>query len=305
MTSHGWRRALSLLRFLAVLKLLSVFAASAAAEIRVTDDNGQTLVLQAPARRIISLAPHTTELLFAAGAGTRIVGADRYSDHPPEARKIPRIGDSSLLDIERIVALKPDLIVVWLHGTPERQLSKLRALRIPVFHNEPRTLADISRSLAQLGRLAGTEAYAEKAAGDFAAAVAELRSQYAGRPPVTLFYQLWTNPLLTINREHLISDVVRLCGGTNIFSDLKALVPTVSVEAVVAAKPEVIVTTSGEFSNDEAFRVWKKFPSMRAVARNAFIILDSGTISRHSPQILDGARLLCQRLDLVRGQRKQ
>ena len=304
MTSHEWQSALSRARFFAVLGLLAVFAASVCAEIRVIDDSGQTLVLKVPARRIISLAPHTTELLFAAGAGTRIVGADRYSDHPPEAKRIPRIGDSSLLDIERIVALKPDLIVVWLHGTPERQLSKLRALRIPVFHNEPRTLADISRSLVQLGRVAGTEPYAEKAAGDFAAAVAELRAQYAGRLPVPLFYQLWTDPLLTINGEHLISDVVRLCGGANIFADLKALVPTVSAEAVVAAKPEVIVTTSGEFSNDEAFRVWKKFPSMRAVANNAFIILDSGTISRHSPQILEGARVLCQRLDLVRAQRK-
>jgi len=304
MSSLGWRCALARVRFFSVLALLSLSTAGARADIRVTDDSGQTLVLQAPARRIISLAPHATELLFAAGAGAFIVGADRYSDHPPEARNIPRIGDSSLLDIERIVTLNPDLIVVWLHGTPQRQLAKLRGLGVPVFHNEPRTLADISRSLLQLGRLAGTEPHAEKAAGDFSAAVAELRARYAGRPPVTLFYQLWTNPLLTINREHLISDVVRLCGGANIFAHLEALVPAVSAEAIIAAQPEAIVTTSGEFESDEAFRVWKKFPSMHAVARNAFIILDSGTISRHSPQILEGARLLCERLDQVRAQRR-
>lgn len=304
MASLACRCALARWRWSAVLGPLLVCAAGACAEIRVTDDSGQTLVLQAPAQRIISLAPHTTELLFAAGAGTLIVGADRYSDHPPEARRIPRIGDSALLDVERIIALKPDLIVVWLHGTPERQLAKLRGLGVPVFHNEPRTLADISRSLLQLGRLAGTEAHAEQAAGDFAAAVADLRARYAGRPPVTLFYQLWTNPLLTINGEHLISDVVRLCGGSNIFAHLKALVPAVSAEAVVAAQPEVIVTTSGEFSDDEAFRLWKKFPSMRAVASNTFIVLDSGTISRHSPQILEGARVLCRRLDVMRAQRK-
>jgi len=304
MTSPGGRRCLARLRFAVVLELLSALATGAGAEIRVRDDGGQTVVLKAPAQRIISLAPHTTELLFAAGAGARIVGADRYSDHPPDARKIPRIGDSSLLDIERIIALKPDLIVAWLHGTPERQLSKLRALRIPMFHNEPRTLADISRSLQLFGRLAGTEEDAKKAAGEFAAAVAELRVQYADRSPVTLFYQLWTNPLLTVNREHLISDVLRLCGGTNIFAHLTPLVPTVSVEAVVAVNPDAIATTSGEFSDDEAFRVWKKFLSMRAVARNAFIVLDSGTISRHSPQILEGARVLCQRLDAVRPQRK-
>lgn len=292
------------LRVWLVLGLLSVFTAGARADLRVTDDSGQTLVLRAPARRIISLAPHATELLFAAGAGAFVVGADRYSDHPPEAKDIPRIGDSSLLDIERIVLLKPDLIVAWLHGTPQRQLAKLRGLGVPIFHNEPRTLAAISRSLVQLGRVAGTETHAEKAAGDFAAAVAELRARYAGRPPVTLFYQLWTNPLLTINREHLISDVVRLCGGSNIFAHVETLVPAVSVEAIVAAQPEAIVTTSGEFESDEAFRVWKKFPSMRAVDRNAFIVLDSGTISRHSPQILEGARVLCERLDRVRAQRK-
>ncbi|HET6756016.1 MAG TPA: cobalamin-binding protein [Burkholderiales bacterium] len=275
----------------------------AAAEVRLTDDAGKTIVLDAPARRIVSLAPGVTELLFAAGAGEHIVGASRYSDFPERAKSIPRIGDSSLIDFERIVELKPQVAVVWLSGNSERHLYKLRTLGIPVYSTQPNTLADVSRSIRQLGKLAGTEATAKKTADAFDAHVAELRARYSGKPVVSVFYQISVRPLLSINGQHLIDDIIRLCGGRSIFADAKPFVPMVSVEAVLIANPEAIVTAGGEPGLDTGFDTWRKFPRLLARLRGNFIVLDSDTISRQSDRVLEGARVLCEELEAVRAKR--
>ncbi|MEP6655654.1 MAG: cobalamin-binding protein [Betaproteobacteria bacterium] len=275
---------------------------SGRAEVIAVDDSGATVVLKATAKRIISLAPHTTELLFAAGAGDRIVGTMEYSDYPAAAKSIPRIGSSSLLDMERIITLKPDLIVVWLHGSSASHLEKLRTLGVPIFQNEPRTLADIPRALMQLGTLAGTEDQARPVADAFSSRVAMLRARYAGRPSVGLFWQVWARPLLTINGRHLIDGVIRLCGGTNIFERLSPLVPAVSIEAVVQADPEAIVTTSHDASagRDDGLDVWRRFSGLRATSHHNLIVLDADMIHRSSPRILDGAAALCEQLEDVR-----
>ncbi len=287
-----------------VLALLFALASgSAAADIRVDDDGGQTIVLRQPARRIISLAPHVTELLYTAGAGSLIVGTSRYSDYPPAALAIPRIGDSFALDTERILSLRPDLIVVWLHGNPEGQLEQLRRLGIPVFSSEPRRLADIAGTLRRLGKLAGTAATAEPAAAAFEARVEALRARYAARPPVRVFYQIAERPLLTINSRHLIDDVLGVCGGRNVFAGLPVLTPMVSPEAVMAADPEAIVTAGGEAGNETGFATWAKLPSMTATRRHNFVLLDSDTISRQSGRILEGATSLCGQLERIRSRR--
>lgn len=277
--------------------------AAAHAEIRLVDDKGETVVLKEPARRIISLAPHVTELLYAAGAGERIVGAVEYSNYPEAAKAIPRVGNNQQLDLERIVALKPDLIVVWLHGNVQRQLDKLLKLGTPVFYNEPHKLGDIAHAIEQFGQLAGTEAVATQAARAFAAREAELRKRYAGRPPVRVFYQIWQKPLMTINGEHLISDVIRLCGGQNVFADLKPLVPVVSTEAVLEAAPEAIGTAIINSKAQDGLEGWKKWTHLTATARNNFFLIPTDLISRHAPRILDGAQQMCESLDAVRAKR--
>lgn len=270
------------------------------AEIRLVDDKGETVVLREPARRIISLAPHVTELLYAAGAGERIVGTVEYSNYPEAARQIPRVGNNQLLDLERIVTLKPDLIVVWLHGNVQRQLDKLFKLGTPVFYNEPRRLGDIARSIEQLGQLAGTETVAAQAARAFAAREAELRARYAGRAPVRVFYQIWQKPLMTINGNHLISDVIRLCGGQNVFADLRPLVPVISTEAVLEADPEAIGTAIIDAKAQDGLDGWKKWPHLAAVAHNNFFTIHTDLISRHTPRILEGAQQMCAHLDAAR-----
>ena len=273
------------------------------AAVRVTDDAGVALALERPARRIISLAPHVTELLFAAGAGDRIVGTIRYSDHPPAALAIPRIGDSFNVDSEVVLGLKPDLLIVWQHGNPEAQLDKLRRLGVPVFSSEPRRLADIASTIRRFGALAGTDAAAGRAASGFEARVDALRAKYSQRPPVRVFYQIADRPLLTVNGRHLIDDVIRLCGGVNVFAELKPLTPEVSAEAVAAADPEAIVTAGGEAGNATGFAVWKRLTSMTATKRDNFVMLNSDTISRQSDRVLDGATDLCAELDRTRARR--
>ncbi len=287
-----------------LLGVLLLAGAAAAAEIRLTDDAGRSVALKQPARRIISLTPHMTELLFAAGAGARVVGTVEYSNYPHEAQRIARIGDSAQLDLERIVALKPDLVVVWQYGNAQRQLDKLLRLGIPVYYNEPRRLPDIARAIEQLGRLAGTEAVALPAARAFVARVAELRRRYAGRAPVTLFYQIWDWPLLTVNGEHLISDVIGLCGGRNVFAGLKPLTPEISTEAVLAADPEAIGGVTAEAGQAGNLDAWKQWPRLRAVARGNLFVIDSDLISRNTPRILDGAEQLCEHLAAARARRK-
>jgi iron complex transport system substrate-binding protein len=287
-----------------LLAALALLGTASAAEIRVIDDAGRSVVLSHPAQRIISLAPHMTELLFAAGAGARVVGAVEYSNYPPEARSIARIGDSAQLDLERIVALKPDLVVVWQNGNAQRQLEKLLNLGIPAFYNEPRRLADIARAIEQLGRLAGTEAVAQPAAQAFLARTAALRRRYAGRDPVTLFYQIWDQPLMTVNGEHLISDVIGMCGGRNVFAGMGALTPEISTESVLAADPEAIGGVSAEAGQAQNLDAWKQWPRLTAVARGNLFVIDADIISRNTPRILDGAEQLCEQLAAARARRK-
>ena len=294
---------LTLWRALALAALMSCVAGPAHSTVSAVDDEGRMITLASPARRIISLAPHVTELLFAAGAGDRIVATTRFSDYPPAALDIPRIGDSFVIDAERVLALKPDLIVVWLHGNSEGQIEQMRKLGIPVFSSEPRRLAHIGSTLRRFGTLTGNEAAAETAAQAFERNVAALRERYRGRSVVRVFYQIAERPLLTINREHLIDDVLELCRARNVFSELGALTPNVTAEAVAARDPEAIVTSADEPGNKSSFSLWEKLTAMHATRKRNFIELQSDLISRQSPRIVEGAKRLCEELDRVRARR--
>ncbi|HTR06679.1 MAG TPA: cobalamin-binding protein [Paraburkholderia sp.] len=284
---------------------LCAFAPRAAeAAVTATDDAGNTVTLPASAHRVISLAPHVTELLYAAGGGAKIVGAVAYSDYPPQAQQVPRVGDNRALDLERIVALKPDLIVVWRHGNAQQQLDRLRALHIPLFFSEPHKLDDVATSLTRLGVLLGTQPAAQAAAGAYRRDIAQLRARYAQRAPVSVFYEVWEAPLMTINGSHMISDVIALCGGRNVFAALEPLVPTVSTEAVLAANPEAIVTASqGATSPDQplpSLTRWHSWPTLTAVARGNLFAIDGDLLTRPTPRLAQGAAQLCKDLDLAR-----
>lgn len=268
--------------------------------VQVSDDSGATITLSGPARRIVSLAPHLTELLFAAGAGGAVVGAGAYSDFPEAAKALPRVGDSAMLDLERIVALKPDLLVVWRDGNSPQQLQRLATLGIPVYASQLGTLADIAGTLRRFGRLAGTEAAANTRADRFEAELGALRERHAGRPLLRVFYQIWHRPLLTVNGRHLISEGLALCGARNVFAALAPLTPTVSEEAVVAIDPDVIVTGRAGRDGPDGLDTWRRFGQLRATRHGALLVVDSDTLHRSSDRIVEGIRDLCEKLDGVR-----
>ncbi|MEB0137367.1 cobalamin-binding protein [Actimicrobium sp. CCC2.4] len=288
-------------RLLIALLLATSGALAGAAPVSATDDAGHPIRLDAPARRIISLAPHVTELLFAAGAGARLVGVSDYSDFPPAAKIIGSVGGAAALDIERIVMLKPDLVVAWGSGNSASQLARLRALGIAVFDSEPRDFATIASSLERLATLAGSEATGHAAARDFRVRLQTLTSTYQRRATVPVFYQIWRAPLMTLNGQSMVSSAIRLCGGNNIFAQLPQLAPVIGAEAVLQANPEVILT--GGDDEAAALADWRRFPSLLAVQRNNLFVINADWLARSGPRLLDGTELLCRQLDSARRKR--
>jgi iron complex transport system substrate-binding protein len=282
-----------------VFAVAALFAAAACARIGVTDDDGATVALAAPAQRIVSLAPHATELLYAAGAGDRVVGVLTTSDWPPEAAAKPRVGDAHALDLERIVALAPDLVVTWPYSAPE-QVAALRARGVPVFVTNPTTIAGIAADLERLGALAGTLPVAAMRAAEFRARLARLAARDAGARKVRVFYEIWNVPLYTVGGRHLISEAIRVCGGENVFAALTLPAPGVSVEAVLAAQPDAIIAGADRGVRPAWLDDWKRWTTLPAVARGNLYTVDANLLHRPGPRFLDGVEGLCAALDSAR-----
>ena len=280
-----------------------VFSGPARADIALKDDTGQEVRLKAPAKRIVALAPHIAESLYAAGAGAQLVGTVDYSDYPPEAKKVPRVGGYSRVDLESVAALKPDLVLAWESGNNMTQVNKLKALGLTVYVFQPNTMENVADQLERLGQLAGTEAVAKPAAERFRQRLETLRKANAGKPKVRTFYQIWKTPLMTVGGPQIISDAIKLCGGDNVFGHLGKMAPTVSVEAVLEADPEAIVATGMGDAKPEWLSDWDKWTKMTAVKRNNLFHINPDIMQRHTPRILDGAEKLCAHLDTARAHR--
>jgi iron complex transport system substrate-binding protein len=281
------------IRFLLGLCLLLVGSAQAAA-IHLSDDAGQTLEFSRPPQRIIALAPHLTELLYAAGAGAQVVGVDGASDYPKAAQALPRVGDFSRINFERILALKPDLVVVWVGGNRAADIHRLKQMGVPVLQTEATRLDDVARLLRLIGQASGHAAEGEAAARDFSTRLAALRIKPGRKPPLRVFYQVWDRPLMTVGGTHWISDALALCGARNVFADLHALSPVVSREAVLQRAPELIV--SGSDAPDMR-RAWQQFASLPAVKNQAFVRVDADRLHRLTPRLIEGVAELCAAID--------
>ena len=276
---------------------------AAHADLVFKDDSGREGRLTAPARRIVTLAPHATEMLYAAGAGDRLIGTVEYSDYPPAAKKVPRVGSYDRFDLEAISALKPDLVIAWETGNPAAPVEKIRALGLTVYASQPNRMEDVAGQLERLGQLAGTEVVANQAAEHFRQRLAGLRAANAGKPKVRVFYQIWKAPLMTVGGPQIISSAIELCGGENVFGKLTQMAPTVSVEAVLEADPEAIVATGMGDARPDWLNDWNKWPRMTAVKRGNLFHIHPDLMQRHTPRILDGAEQLCALLDVARSRR--
>jgi iron complex transport system substrate-binding protein len=267
----------------------------------VVDTVGRTVSLEQPAQRIVALAPHIVENLFSAGAGDKLVAVVSYSDYPEPARSLPQVGSAFSWSLESVVALAPDLVVMWGSGNGMSALPKLERLGLNVYVSEPRAFADISDSIRDFGALAGTTETASRTAQDLDDAIARLRNRNrSNAPPLSVFYQIWNAPLQTVNGEHLISEVIALCGGYNIYSTQPLLTPHISLESLLATDPQVIVASGMGESRPEWLDDWRRYPSLQAVQHNTLLHVHPDLIQRPTARIVLGARSLCTQLEEAR-----
>ncbi len=257
----------------------------------VTDDAGQKIVLDHPPARIVSLAPDLTENLFALGLGEKIVGVVRGCDYPRDALKIPIVASYDSISVEKILSLHPDLIVAWRDA---RFIPQLKKLNVPIYLNQPHRITDIPKVLRNLGMLTETSRKAEEVALNFENHLARLKKTYSHEKPVSVFYQIWFSPLMTITRTSWINDVITLCGGKNIFENLRGSASSVSMEAVLLSNPEIII---GSRESHDLKNSWAHYKTLRAVKNKNVYTLNPDKIERASVRLLQGAEELCQIID--------
>lgn len=289
---------------LSLALLAALLPSPAAADILLTQADGGALRLTRPAERIITLSPHLAEGLYAAGAGERLVATVEYSEFPPAAARLPRIGDAFRLDIERIAALRPDLIIAWDSGNPRPAVAQLRTLGIDVWTVEIREPEEIAGFIEAAGRAAGMQREATAAAQHLRGRLANLAKGYRDARPLDYFYQVDVKPLFTINGEHLISRGLALCGGVNIFADEPGLAFQASRESVIVADPAAVLAPlpSGPPGTMDPLAAWRDWPGLAAVRNGALFLLPADEISRATPRFLDSLELACKLLHQLRSQ---
>ncbi len=287
--------------FLLFIYLLPVWVT--AAPINVIDDTGQQISLAHPANRIVALAPHVVETLFAAGAGDKIVGAVDYSDYPAAAKTIPRVGGYSAFNLEAIAALKPDLVIAWASGNSPSAIEKMRSLGIPIYLSQINTVAEVANEIEKFGALAGTQNIATPATRNFRKQLDDLTRQYQNKSEVRVFYQISESPLMTIGGKQIISNALAICGGKNIFANLAPMAPVVTVESVLAANPEAIMTSGMQSINPRALAQWRKWPRLLATERQNFFFIDPDLMNRSGPRIIEGTQMLCKAVETARQHR--
>lgn len=280
--------------------LLASCAAAALASASAVGSDGRRVSLPRPAERIVSLAPHITELLFAAGAGEKVVAVSEYSDYPEQAKRLPRVASASGVDLERMLALRADLAVAWRLEATARALDRLESLGIPVFYSEPRRLADIPDAVEALGALAGTRDVAGATARRLRGDIERLRARYAARPVLTVFYQIAERPLMTVNGRQFISDALALCGARNLFADAPVIAPAVSPEQVLAADPDVIIAAQPDGADTGWQKGWTRFAGLRAVRDRNLLTVRTDEMHRHGPRAVPATEKLCELLDGAR-----
>lgn len=285
------------------LVMLPLAAAQASSEVCATDDRQREVCLDAPAERIAALSPGATELTYAAGAGDKVVAVVSYSDYPPEAKEVTSVGSHTRIDLETLVTLQPDLVVGWVTGNPAEQLETLEALGMPVFYIEPRDFDGVSTAIERLARLAGTRREGDRVAQAFREGMSALAARYADAAPVPVFYQVWGEPLMTVNDAHLIGKVIKLCGGRNVFGEQSRLVPRINDESVLDVDPEAIIAGGIGEDDRDGLDHWTQYPGLTAVARDNLFFVPPSLIQRPTPRLLEGSRILCEKLEVARARR--
>lgn len=254
---------------------------------------------QTKPQRIVALAPHIAEMLFAVGAGSQVVAVSDYSDYPAAAAALPRVASFAGVNIEAVLALQPDLVIAWRSGTPQADVQRLTQLGLNVAFSDPHTLDDIATELELMGTLSGNPRRAAEQATAFASALHDLKLQYQHKKRVNVFFAMGTAPLSTVANNAWPQHMLSLCGAENLFSGVKGDYPQVGIEQVLAAAPEVIIQAKRPESPED-FSFWQSFTAIPAVKAQRFISVNADYLFRTTPRTLLGIQQLCQALDNYR-----
>ncbi len=286
-------------RALAAALLASAVAGPACAGVSVTDGIGRVVVMPAPAKRVLTLAPSITEAAFAVGAGPRVVGVSEHSDFPPEAARLPAVSSSAGVDLEAVARLAPDLVIAWRDSFRLESIPRLEALGATVYVDASRTLADVPKLLRDVATLAGTDA--GPAARAYGTRLDALRRAKAGREPLRVFLDISFRPLMTVGGKHFMTEALALCGAQNVFADLADVAPLVSWEELHARRPQAILA-AGAPEGEAAFRQsWAGQSGLEAVRRGRIAYVPSRALGRPSPRVVEGIEALCVAVERLRG----
>lgn len=288
-----------------IIGLLVLTVNSAGADSRCEmDDSRRQVCVPNTSLKIISLAPGSTELLFAAGAGQQVVAVDQHSDFPSAANHLPKVGGYPNINVEAIVAHKPDLVVIWSGGNARSVTRQLETLGLKTFHINAQDFAGIDRNIRQLGQIAGTAPVANQAADQFSQRLAELKARYQKQPELTVFFEIWRDPLMSVGGGQVITDAIRICGGRSLYADIAQPTVKVGIEQLIVADPDVILGSDPRGGTAESRRemmtFWKKWNSLTAVKKQQLFTVPSDSIARLTPRILDGTEIICKQLQAVR-----
>jgi iron complex transport system substrate-binding protein len=266
--------------------------------ITVRDDTNQTVTLTQPAKRIATLAPSLTEIVFAAGAGKQVIAVSAYSDFPIEAKNLPQVADFSGVALEALIAKKPDLVIAWKSGNRESDLKRIRSLGIALYVVEVAKMNDVPRALRDVGVLAGTSEVAEAAAKNFETRTEQLRKQFSGKSRVRVFFEISREPLMTVSDRHAIGEIITLCGGSNVFGDSSLLAFAPSLEKLVSLQPDAIIFPSAASGPNSA--PWPRYAVLSAAKNEQIFRIDADPILRPGPRSIEGATQMCAALDTAR-----
>lgn len=272
--------------------------------VEVVDYNGQSVYLDRPARTIVALAPHIVENVFSAGAGDLLVGVVSYSDYPAAASSLPVVGGYSIPNYEKIIELNPDLIIAWQSGNSKTAVQRLQELGFTVYIDQSDKLADVAKSITDIGVLTGHEQQADRVAANYLQKLSQLQATYSKRSNISVFYQLWNDPLQSINGQHTISDAIRLCGGSNIFADQTVIAPIINIESVLDRNPDAIIASGASGKRPPWLDQWSQWPSLSAVKNNNLYFINPDHIHRQTIRLLQGIEAICDHLETARKKAK-
>jgi vitamin B12 transport system substrate-binding protein len=253
--------------------------------------------VKAPIKRIVALAPHIVEMLFDMGAGDKIVGTVAYADYPEAALSIPRVGSYHGMQVEKILALKPDLVIVWESGNATPDIEKIQRLGLNVIFSAPKNIEDVATEIRYFGDVIGHQVQAEKVATTFEQRLVSLRKQNKHKDPIKVFYQLWSEPMMTINGETWINQLVEVCQGVNVFGSNPTLYPKIGIENVIVAQPELMILPDENSDKPQPIINWQKWTEIPAVKNNKFIHVDADLLHRFSTRMLSGIEDMCEKID--------